>query len=832
MSRSRSSSRAPRHGSRHIRRATLALLVIGPLALGGTDPLLRAVFCVAALVLFAAHLLVKPPIRRWPGLTWAAIGVGVLTLVRAWPATGWLAATPVQEIWALWPDLGARATAAPGFAATAALRCAAIGALAAVCASRFSTVDRLGQLGRAVVAGAFIAALFGVAQHALEADGRLFLFPPRSIDGFPRPLAGPWVNPNQAGAYVALAGVICAGAAWIAPRQNQRFAGFAGAAAALTYAVAVDAWAAILAFLAAVASMLGAGVVSLVSRHPAALRPLAWSALVGCAGLALVAHAPNLVPTPEFVEVAARGKLSLWRGGAELIGIAPVAGWGAGSFADVVPRLGVGRVSIRYTWIESLPLQVAFDHGIPVLVAAALATIATPMQWIARRGRGAHAPWRGTAIAVGVFLMVEAIFGMGLHGLAQAFAATALVGSVSGLAMARHPRSRQPEGGDSGPVAPAPRVSPRTRTAIAVSAIVATAALALPGVPRGIALENAQHHRFDVGDLPTAAEILERAAATPGDPRVIGAAAYRALADDDLERAVQLAGYLAERAPRRVDTWTLAAAIAHTRNDERALCEATRRELEVRLSREAVAQLSGPTSTWLPCIPDAPAAREFVYTTLESQDRHSELMALAMRRLQLAPNDAHAAVAAGRSALALGMIEPAAWWAADARSLAPTEAGAWLLSARVERARNDELRALAMLDEGVAAAADTWHLRVERVRTLVRLAELGQAPPNWLDRALDDLEVLSAGSHLGEVSPRVHAELRARTELMRGEFDRAASAADSWLAVAPRDVFFLRLRLRAAVGGGDPPTIVRYAERLLDLVPDDTEARRALDALE
>ncbi len=832
MSRRSSSRHEPYSNARHVRRATLALIGVGPLALGGTDPVLRAVFCGLALLLFAGHMLSKPPVRRWPGLTWAALGVGAWTLVRTLPGTGWLAAAPIDEMWALWPDLTARGTAAPGFAAAAALRCAAVAALAAVCASRFATVDRLGQLGRAVIIGGLLAALVGVVQDLFGADARYFVFAPRSFDGLVEPLAGPWVNPNQAGAYVGLCGVLSAGLVWIAPRQNQRFVGFVGAVGAVVYAVAVSAWAAVLALVAAIIAILVSAATTSISRHPAALKPVAWAAVIGSVVLGIVAHAPNLVPTPEFVEAAARGKVSLWRGASELILAAPWTGWGVGAFADAIPRFAPSSAPVRYAWAESLPLQVAFDHGIPVLIAAGIATLITPMMWIARRGRGAHAPWRGTAIGTGVFLIVEAIFGMGLHGAAHMFAAAALVGSVSGLALARRPRTRDEEDEPRVPRTAPTRPVRRWRTPLGTSGILALAALAALGASASVRLEIDQHHPFDQGELPSAEAIARRAADTPGDPRVIGAAAYRALEDGDLARAQQLASYVAERAPRRIDTWSLAAAIAITRGDDRALCEATRRELSVRLSAAAVDQIPGPVSTWLQCIPDTPEARQYIYDRLREEGRHSERMALAMRRLQLAPDDASAAVAAGLSALELDMVEPAAYWADTARARDPHDAGAWWLAASVERRRGDDVRELALLDEGIEQSSPGWLLRAERVRVLLRMHDGGVAPADWIATAVSDLDVLSAGSHMGDVSPRVAAELRTRLELARGNFDRAAASADAWLVTSPNDTAMVRLRLRAAVSGGDPTTIIRYAERLLSLVPNDSEARRALETVD
>src|SRR5699024_5386601 len=125
------------------------------------------------------------------------------------------------EAWSFWPELRARGGIAPGRAGLWVIRTLTFTLSAWYASQRFMRSTELLNVSRAIVVGVLLVIAVGVAQHLSHATAVLWLYEPLDWTRVV-PLAGPFVNPNQAGAYVGLGAVLAASGVHYSRERNAR----------------------------------------------------------------------------------------------------------------------------------------------------------------------------------------------------------------------------------------------------------------------------------------------------------------------------------------------------------------------------------------------------------------------------------------------------------------------------------------------------------------------------------------------------------------------------------------------------------------------------------
>ena len=178
---------------------------------------------------------------------------------------------------------------------------------------------------------------------------------------------------------------------------------------------------------------LGAGRAAAASRVAGALcviacvlAPLAWFGRREI--VASFAQLPTQVEAPG-------GRLDTWRATATMIGDAPVAGWGLGTFQNVFPRYEAPSIRMTMDHAHNDYLELAAGLGAPALLAA----LAAAVLLIARAARASRRvePGRGLlagATAASVALLIHEVVDFNLTIPANALLFGVCLGLVAGMA--------------------------------------------------------------------------------------------------------------------------------------------------------------------------------------------------------------------------------------------------------------------------------------------------------------------------------------------------------------------------------------------------------------
>lgn len=805
-------------------RGFLGLVAIAPLALGGTEPRVSAALCVVALALFALQVVLTwtgGERLRWPSLAVALIGLAGWTLLRATGLGAVFAGPFTADAWALWPDLGTRGTIAPGHAPLAALRLLALAAVVQIAGARFRGSAKVAAVVRAVIVGGALTAALGIAQALLGASAPLFFVAPVQIATLPEPLSGPFVSSNQAGSLLSLTGVLCAAAVLRGADASTRLPALFGAVFAGLLVVQLHAWGAALAFGAGIAGIVTAGAVGLTRNRLAVRITMAGLVLAVLATMAIVYTVlPALLSA--YAPAVTTAKAEIWVQSVAAVGLAPLTGIGPGAFADVAPTVLEGPMRVRYSFIESEPLQLVVDHGLVAAIVVTAMVLVPLLPRMASRQRWHREEWRLLVVVVAASLAVEAATGMGLHALGYAIPVAALAGSALGT-LRRYPTRRTSKEPKDRSLVPG-----RVFAAVALGLAV----VAAPGVPRAVSLElQSPAARMDTAERDTLAETIDDVRrARPAAPEVITRSALLGVVEGNLDDARTRAEWLREHAPGYHGTWLVAWGVARAVGDDDARCEAMRELLAIRRNVLPFEALPEDPTTWLACIPDQGDTLEWLYGELAVRERWFDAFLLASRALRLTATDAVSLRWAARAATEIELHEAAAAYADDLVAAWPDDEDSWLTANTQRRAVDDLLGALDIVEQGIARLPHRMRLKLERVSLRLTLHARGHDQPGWEQEVRSDLNETRTAALVEPVARRRHGVLSARFFLVVGEDARAIGTLDQLLRRHPQDLEVTRLRARAA-DRQDARSARLWWTRVLDARPEDPEALRRLDEL-
>ena len=755
-------------------RVVVVLVAASPLALGGTHPSAAAALATLMLLALAASATTHARHRarwRWQPLALLCFGLAVWALVRALPGTGWLGGALARDVYAAWPDVAARASLAPGRAGLWALKTCGLGAAIQFAAQRFSHTRHLGLPGVAVLGAGLVVVTQGVLQLASGTGVWFGAYTPLDWDRVV-PMAGAFVNPNQAGAVTGLAAVVAACHGWRSREVRSRLTMAVLTLLLLLYTVALDARGAALAA--------GVALVSLPLLFPFAQRAghqtaraatAAWVTFATLAGMAaLYVALPRL---GLWADSTLGIKLRIWRESLAGAAHVPLTGVGAVGFQDAFPSWAPWS---RHEWVtdpEAGPLQLLVEHGIPVLLVVAVAIAA--VAWRATRRESTTTDLLLEPLAaVTLFVLLESVTGMGMHAMAYLLGVGLVAGVLSGRADRARERGRAqaPEGAQTPnartPIAGTPIAgAPVARTSFAadgasvfVSVICATALVTAPG---SIAVSLADS-RVPFEALVTSGEVPDRAALDrqlraaarrrPAHLPVVRQAALLYAQQADTARARELADLGLRLAPRRDEAWVTALRVAAVAGDGERACALTRERARLSgfVDAELLLSLDVPAEQLASCLPDAGHVPALLDELIRRGQRDT---ALAVALLHAEGNLAD---------------EVALRWAVVASEREAPELAAFYARSLLEVDRvSDESRAAV---QRFARRTARWDLLVEATEPWA------QAQPQEVEAALDAVQgllepmVTDESLRTPERRARIAALLEASERYVRGDRQR------------------------------------------------------------
>lgn len=413
-------------------RGFAGLIALSPLALGGTHPLAAVILCALLALLcgvsFALHLRFRiAPRRAWP--IYAFVAFCAWTLLRSTSFFAWTNPQIVQDAWAIWPELNARGGIAPGRASLWVIRTLTFTLAAWYSVQRLMRSTHLHYVSRAIMAGAYLIIGVGIAQYITQSPTLLWFYQPLDWTRVV-PLSGPFVNPNQAGAYVGLAAIISVSSARYSASRTAQILFAILTIPLLGYVFYVGARGAALAALVA----LGAWTLFCAVEGLSARRRALFTVAVVCA-LALSAMGWLYYDSP-IDRVLSDGtlldKINIWRSARTLPLHSGLLGLGPRGFQDAFAAYGLNRSHVWVEDPESGVLQLLIEHG-PLLSAGLCLVVLWLVFRLAQQQKNRRPALVSGLCALTVYVLIETITGMGLHASAYLIA----VGSLYGIAYGR-----------------------------------------------------------------------------------------------------------------------------------------------------------------------------------------------------------------------------------------------------------------------------------------------------------------------------------------------------------------------------------------------------------
>lgn len=490
-----------------------------------------AVVCAASI---AIHGVTGIAMRRaWPLYLLGVWCVWVLFRSSAWGA--WTNPQIVTDTWAIWPDLRPHGGMAPGRAGLWEIRTLSFVLAGWYASQRFMRSDRVTVLLRTLVGSAYAVVLVGLLQHLLQPSEILWFYTPIDWSRVV-PLAGPFVNPNQAGAYVGLAAVLSAiHTSTQRTRTAQLICGML-TLPLIAYVILIGARGAVVAILGSLCAWVIFLAIEGVSARRRALFTLGLTALI-LLGSAALLYLDS--PLDRWIQDGTlRDKIDIWRAARHVPPHAGIFGLGPRGFQDAFAILGLNS---SHVWIEdpeSGPLQLATEHGplIALLIAGVFAWVVYAVQ-AARSHR--RAPLYAGLSAVAVYVGLETITGMGLHASAYLLG----VGAWFGVAIGRvGAGTRAPAGARH--QLPAWGLLLLSIAVLAQSATAVQVSLDDSRVPLAQELKDHGLHAPEVMKRAT-----QHAKATPGRAALLEQMALIYSAQDNHSKAVDMARALGRAAP-------------------------------------------------------------------------------------------------------------------------------------------------------------------------------------------------------------------------------------------------------------------------------------------
>jgi hypothetical protein len=786
----------------------LTLTAGAPLCLGGMHPWAQVGLSFATILIWAAHATARMLHGRrmvWP------IGTFMLLATAAWvglmsvpvPVT-WLPALHA-EIHSWWQHTGNIALSlAPAAAPLAMLQWIALALATQMTATRFSHPDRLESLLRSFLTGAALTLVVGVVQTLGYATRILGLYAPSQVEGLVQPLAGTFVNGNQAGALYAMAGAMCFSLFVMSSRPLRRAAGFVGAVLAAIALIIMGSFGA-LAALTVAALLAGVGLVLFRKAGPT-ISTRAQITLVATGAIGLAAWTTGWLSfsMESRLPEPALHKLQMWRDFASLVPESPWFGMGTGAFADLMERTSQETLWSRYSWVESIPLQLCIDVGAPVALLLYLTMIAPAAWWIGTPTGPKQMRWRQLVLVVGTCVLVEQFLGMGLNALGVSLPAALLLGAILGLA------ERLRNG-------PSESKSLMNLLALTISTLLIVAS----GYQLHTAVQQTLESSADrtirmlrTVELTEADALIQAASwERPASPLLLYSDGLVALRLNQLPRAQQRLENLLQHAPHSVLTRRLQLQVAVATRTEEAVCTAISLLTAIPGEHIRWSAIPGGAAQWIQCIPDE-AALARVYMDLQTQQTPSLWLSAAMADLRQSPERLLSLDAAARASLALDLPESALYYANELLELAP-RTGFWAHSlANLFLRLGTPERVDSFVLEAWTVSPQDPTLMVMRLELLVRNPTAFTAEPEEWTTAFAQTRQLSIGNEsLWLRALRAEATWAAQHH----DWERTARALDLYLGRRPSDAGALRERIHAAQQTNDEQSRFRYQIRLQQL---------------
>jgi hypothetical protein len=761
----------------------LALLVVAPLAGGGAHPAMRIGLC-GLVLLFWITLLSWRLIRRErtavPLASAACAAAGAWTLLQA--HTNLPGLSPLHaSVGEVWPGLETVALA-PVYASSGALQWIALAAALHCGTMLFATPGRISRLFLAIVGAGGITAAVGLVHSALRLD-HLYGLSARGWQ-LPRSISAPFVNANQAGSLFGLA-AICGLVLW--GTSGRRSASGIGMAAAILFPLA--------------AARMGSGstLYGLALAYPISI--FCWMVYkslgvrTATRGMWVVASAGLLVTlalsyTSWVGQLANRlgslasGKAALWRHGLSLVGDSPWWGYGYGGTADLMAGAPFAR-EVHLAMIESIPLQQVLDLGIPLAALMGL-SIAVPMvRWSITETSRSHRRTRLILLLPLLFIVLDAIVGVGLAAMALSLPAATITGAALGF--------RQRSVAGDAPNRPWASIA----VALAVAGVtVAAAPGVLPAVHR--ALNPFPDELTSSSTAPTPEATREFALELPASMSLWFIEASAALLRGDAERAGLVREAMTARAPDALLTRRLNLQHYISTGSHELACELLHEMMLHRRLAVNIAELGNDLVQWQTCIPDDEPTQVWWFDQLRRSNNHAHVLAAALTAMRTSAVPWVGTKAAVRASAALGFTEEARSFALRYANLAPPS-----ISAAREAVALSELvrdpgagerlleRTQALLGPLPALDILDFTLRVDAWWHNGRDAEAGEA--------LDvELEALRISLITNASTAPDYLCLRAQLAIGLGRLSSARSWLDRVLDMDPRNV--RAARLRASLG--------------------------------
>jgi hypothetical protein len=816
-SRARRTPRSPHVGVSTARYGALALVVLAPLLLGAMHPaaiLLLTAGAVAFGLVEALSTAPVPALRRPPALAAILLLLAGVTLARGIGSPMALVPDAVTDAWTLWPDLPARASLAPIALGMNAVELAAAAAAIALGASSFRRRRWIVRLGLAVVLAASVTALVGIVQQATGASRILGLWTPIHGGRLITPLAGPFVNANQAGALAGLAAIV----GWVgtlsARDTRGRALGILVAVSGLLYVLRMQAWAACAALILSALAAVLAG--PILGAAPGLLRRTLVAIVSIClvGGAAAAAWWGLPVFAPAWLDPSSLQKVSMWHATLDLVRCAGPLGYGPESFADVYPSIDTGTGRHRQTWVESMPLGILLHHGLLGGGLVLAASIALPAHALVRTRNPIATRRHLLLLPPLLYMAIEAVGGMGQVSWAMRLPSLLALGAFLGLGI------QQTRDEAASAVRPASWALRLQRLLVPVGATL----IALFAAPTLAGAWNDRMTRHLGLDATDAEAIREAASARPVRLEVLEAELRRAWTTEDLARIEPIARWLRTGAPHSRIRARADFALAWHSGDAHALCDAGRARIRTNDPLFRLEHPSGHPADWAAC-GWTDAELSFAWERLSDADA----LALALADLRANPDAISPRMQAIRSLLRLSMADGAAFHAERLLQTDPSAPEHWELALRVAAQRRDPNRS-ALLSEAFRRFPDHPAIVLGAIESeLATLAPLDPPDLSRLHELRERLRVLRASDGLTSAERRQERLLSAEAALQARLPAETLAIVASLSTPGEETARELRLRMQAEQALFRTLDACRTADRLRALAPSDREANETIE---
>lgn len=799
------------------------LIAASPLALGGTVPAASlGLFGALALLTLGSWSFHLKSGARW-NWHWPVVGLALLAgwaLLRATTITGPLGGELVSEGYRVWEGLRPRATLAPGHAATWAARTLSVALAAQYTAQRFSRSDRMRPLGLAVIGAGLVTAAVGLLQQLAGTHEVLFFYEPQQWSRMV-PLAGPFVNPNQAGAIAGLSAVCALAAVPRVRHARDKALAFAAFVVLSAYTFAVGARGAALALAVALLAFLVLSAATQLAGHrmTRALALALPTTLLISACVLLYAVVPAHFP---FEDGTLAAKTQIWQESTRALLALPFLGVGAGAFAYAFPTLSERPFHEWTIDPEAAPLQLIWEFGL--LVSLAVLTATCLLLWRATRSQRTTAQHLSAGIgAIATFVALEGATGLGLHASAYLLA----VGAVLGVAVGRAER---------GGTKKARSVADLLRSSFIILVVMGIAV----GTPAALRFADAQT-RVPLAEA-TADEAIDwwpralaEAKLAPASPPLLLQSAALAVRDDDTARAHALLEAALRVAPYRREVLHQSIIISGALEDTNYTCELLARAQDINLALHArhLSALKQSGETWPDCLSERQLIGAAIPLLAESGDE-ANAWRLALSITNEGRSEESALVSAVWLATRDGLASLADPWVSELLASGLTQTRSVEVVARWARTTRNPSVASQAYEQAIALDGDEIAFRLGAARAAF---ELSQSAHN---QATHEDQLERAAAHLDESSPRDANDIAER-ELLRGNvawardnkdeaamhyraalrsIDRGPDAVTMWIRIA-----------RVHIEAGELFDAQRALRSALELAPNNREARELLESI-